>query len=168
MTKIMNDKYAGQGSAREHIMMFFAMSNKLKDLEMPLPIPTFTTTLCCLSHKVFDNFKFNYNGNDKKWSLTELIVKCSQEEERLRAEHEDFVNLISQGFNIGLFGEKRSQIHRTRATIRMRNRPMVAVPDQSRHIKWGGWRHIGLTLPSLPAPPLHFLTRSAGLAFATI
>jgi hypothetical protein len=39
MTEIMNDKYAGQGSASEHIMTFFAMSNKLKDLEMPLPDP---------------------------------------------------------------------------------------------------------------------------------
>jgi hypothetical protein len=28
-----------------------------------------------------------------------LIAKCSQEEEMLRAEHKDFVNLISQDFN---------------------------------------------------------------------
>jgi hypothetical protein len=48
---------------------------------------------------VFDNFKINYNGCDKKWNLGELIVKCSQEEERLRAGHKDFVNLISQDFN---------------------------------------------------------------------
>jgi hypothetical protein len=31
--------------------------------------------------------------------LAELIVKCSQEEERLRVEYKDFVNLISQYFN---------------------------------------------------------------------
>jgi hypothetical protein len=31
--------------------------------------------------------------------LAELIAKCSQEEERLRAEHKDFVNIISQDFN---------------------------------------------------------------------
>jgi hypothetical protein len=47
----------------------------------------------------FDNFKINYNGSDKKWNLTELIAKCSQEEERLMAEHKDFVNLVSQDFN---------------------------------------------------------------------
>jgi hypothetical protein len=48
---------------------------------------------------VFDNFKINYNGSEKKWNLDELIAKCSQEDERLRAEHKDFVNLISQEFN---------------------------------------------------------------------
>jgi hypothetical protein len=58
-----------------------------------------STTLCCRSPQFFDNFKINYNGSDKKWSLAELIVKCSQEEERLRVEHKDFVNLISQYFN---------------------------------------------------------------------
>jgi hypothetical protein len=31
--------------------------------------------------------------------LAELIAKCSQGEERLRAEHKDFVNLIRQDFN---------------------------------------------------------------------
>jgi hypothetical protein len=39
MTKMMNAKYTSQGSVREHIMKFIDMSNKLKDLVMPLPEP---------------------------------------------------------------------------------------------------------------------------------
>jgi hypothetical protein len=63
-----------------------------------------TWDLPCALHyvalpSVFDNFKINYNGNDKKWSLAKFIAKYRQEEERLRAEHKDFVNLISQDFN---------------------------------------------------------------------
>jgi hypothetical protein len=40
--------------------------------------------------------KFNYNGSDKNWTTAELIAKCSQEEEMLRIENKDYVNLISQ------------------------------------------------------------------------
>jgi hypothetical protein len=39
MTKMMNAKYTGQGSVREYIMKLIDMSNKSKDLDMPLPEP---------------------------------------------------------------------------------------------------------------------------------
>jgi hypothetical protein len=99
MTKMMNAKYMGQGSVGEHIMKLIDMSNKLKDLEMPLPEPYLVHYIMLSLPTIFDNFKINYNGSDKKWNLTKLITKCSQEEERLRVEHIDFVNLISQEFN---------------------------------------------------------------------
>jgi hypothetical protein len=99
MTKMMNAKYTGQGSVREHIMKLIDTSNKLKDLEMPLHEPYLVHYIMLSLPTVFDNFKINYNGSDKKWNLTELIAKYKQEEERLRAEHKNFVNLISQDFN---------------------------------------------------------------------
>ena len=37
MIKILQAKYDGQGSVREHIMKQIDMSNKLNDLKMPLP-----------------------------------------------------------------------------------------------------------------------------------
>ena len=96
MTKMMHAKYDGHGSVREHILKMIDMSNKLKDLEMPLSEPYLVHYIMLSLPAVFDSFKINYNGNDKKWSLAELIAKCSQEEERLRTENKDFVNLISQ------------------------------------------------------------------------
>jgi hypothetical protein len=99
MTKMRNVKYMGQGSVREHIMKLIDTSNKLKDLEMPLPKLYLIQYIMLLLRIVFDNFKINYNGSVKKWNLVELIAKCSREEERLRAEHKDFVNRISQDFN---------------------------------------------------------------------
>jgi hypothetical protein len=39
MTKKMHAKYDGHGSVREHILKIIDMSNKPKDLEMPLPDP---------------------------------------------------------------------------------------------------------------------------------
>jgi hypothetical protein len=53
---------------------------------------------------IFESYKINYNGSDKRWTTVELIAKCSQEEERVRAEIKDYVNLISQDL-------KRSFIH---------------------------------------------------------
>jgi hypothetical protein len=99
MTKMMNAKYMRQGSVREHIMKLIDMSNKLKDLEMPLPEPYLVYYIMLSLPTVFDNFKINYNGSNKRWNLAELIAKCNQEEERLRAEYKDFVNLISQYSN---------------------------------------------------------------------
>jgi hypothetical protein len=57
MTKMMNAKYTGQGSVREHIMKLIDMSNYLVHYIM-LSLPTF-----------IDNFKINYNGSVKKWKL---------------------------------------------------------------------------------------------------
>jgi hypothetical protein len=54
MTKMMNAKYTGQGSVWEHILKLIDTSNKLKDLEMPLPSLTLSTTLCCLSLQLQD------------------------------------------------------------------------------------------------------------------
>jgi hypothetical protein len=39
MTKMMHAKYDGRGSVRDHILKMIDMSNKLKDLKMPLPGP---------------------------------------------------------------------------------------------------------------------------------
>jgi hypothetical protein len=80
MIKMMNAKYTGQGSVREHIMKLIDISNKLKDLEMSLPEPYLVHYIMLSVPTVFNNFKINYNGSDKKWNLDELIAKCSQKE----------------------------------------------------------------------------------------
>jgi hypothetical protein len=96
LTKMMNAKYEGHGSVREHILKMIDMSNKLKDPEMPLPDPYVIHYILLSQPSIFENFKINYNGSDKKWTTTELIAKYSQEEERLRTENKDYVNLIFQ------------------------------------------------------------------------
>jgi hypothetical protein len=96
MTKMMHAKYDGCGCVREHILKMIDMSNKLKDLEMPLLEPYVIHYILLSLPSIFENVKINYNDSDKKWTTTELIVKCSQEEERLRTENKDHVNLISQ------------------------------------------------------------------------
>jgi hypothetical protein len=66
MTKMMNAKYTGQGSVREHIKKLIDTSNKLKDLEMPLLEPYLVHYIMLSLPTIFDNFKLNYNVSDKK------------------------------------------------------------------------------------------------------
>jgi hypothetical protein len=105
MTKMMHAKYDGRRSVHEHILTMIDMSNKLNDLEMPLPDPYVIHYILLSLPSIFENFKINYNGSDKKWTTSELIAKCSQEEERLRTENKDYVNLIThdlkKNFNHG-------------------------------------------------------------------
>jgi hypothetical protein len=71
------------------------MSNKLKDLKCPLSNPYVIHYVMMSLSPVFGNFKINYNSSDKKWTMTELIAKLSQEEEMLRAENDgNIVNFV--------------------------------------------------------------------------
>jgi hypothetical protein len=66
MTTMMNAKYTVQVSEREHIMNLIDMSNKLKDLEMPLSEPYLVHYIMLSLPTFFHSFKINYNGSDKK------------------------------------------------------------------------------------------------------
>jgi hypothetical protein len=87
MSKLMQAKYDGRGNVREHILKMIVMSNKLKDLECPLPESYVIHYIMISVPSYFGNFKINYNSSDKKWITTELIANLSQEEERLRTKN---------------------------------------------------------------------------------
>ena len=101
LSKLMNTKYDGQGSVREHIMRLVDLRDKLKDLNCPLNDEVLLHHVMLSLPSVFDPFKINYNGNDVKWYVDTLIANCSQEEERLRSEKGDYVNLVRQEWQKG-------------------------------------------------------------------
>jgi len=73
----------------------------LKDLECPLPNLYVMHYVMMSLPAAFGNFKINYNSTDKKWTMAELIVKLSQEEERLRTENDEHLVNFTKGFNSG-------------------------------------------------------------------
>lgn len=101
MSKMMQAKYDGCGNVREHVLKMIDMFNKLKDLECPLPNPYVMHYVMMSLPAAFGNFKINYNSSDKKWTMAELIVKLSQEEERLRTENDEHLVNFTKGFNSG-------------------------------------------------------------------
>jgi hypothetical protein len=58
MTNMMHAMYDGHGSVCEHILKMIDMSNKLKDLEMPLPDPYVFHYILLSLPSIFENFKF--------------------------------------------------------------------------------------------------------------
>jgi hypothetical protein len=101
MSKLMQAKYDGRGNVREHVLKMIDMSNKLKDLECPLPEPYVIHYIMMSLPPCFGNFKINYNSSDKKWTTAELIVKLSQEEERLRTENGGHLVNFAKGSSSG-------------------------------------------------------------------
>jgi hypothetical protein len=101
MRKLMQAKYDGCGNVREHVLKMIDMSNKLKNLECPLPEPHVIHYIMMSLLSCFGNFKINYNSSDKKWITAELIANSSQEEERLRTENGGHLINFTKGSSSG-------------------------------------------------------------------
>jgi hypothetical protein len=110
MSKLMQAKYDGCGNVCEHVLKMIDMSNKLKDLECPLPQSYVIHYIMMSLPSYFQNFKINYSSSDKKWTMAELIANLSQEEERLRTENDGHLVNFAKGSSSGhrKFGEKFS------------------------------------------------------------
>jgi hypothetical protein len=101
MSKLMHAKYDGRGNVREHILKMIDMSNKLKDLECPLPEPYVVHYIMMSLPSCLRNFKINCNSSDMKWTTAELIVNLSQEEEGLRIKNIGHHVNFAKGSNSG-------------------------------------------------------------------
>jgi hypothetical protein len=101
MSKLMQAKYDGRENVCEHILKMIDMSNKLKDLECPLPEPYVVHYIMMSLPSCFRNFKINYNSSDKRWTTAELIANLSQEEERLRTKNGGNLVNFTKGSSFG-------------------------------------------------------------------
>ncbi|KAF5788317.1 putative RNA-directed DNA polymerase [Helianthus annuus] len=84
--KMLTTKYEGTSGVREHIMMMSDMAHKLKGLDMEISDGFLVHFIMTSLPARFNAFKINYNTQKDKWSMSELIAMCVQEEERLKLE----------------------------------------------------------------------------------
>ncbi|KAI3816586.1 hypothetical protein L1987_16288 [Smallanthus sonchifolius] len=84
--KMLTTKYVGVSGVREHIMMMSDMAHKLKSMDMEISEGFLVHFIMTSLPTRFDAFKINYNTQKDKWSMSELIAMCVQEEERLKLE----------------------------------------------------------------------------------
>ena len=96
LSKLINIRYNGKENIREYIM---GMSNlsKLKALKLELSEEILVHFILIFLLPQYNPFKINYNIQREKWSLTELISHCVQEEERLIQEQTESAHLAFQG-----------------------------------------------------------------------
>ncbi|CAH9067950.1 unnamed protein product [Cuscuta europaea] len=93
--KMLMSKYDGVSGIREHIMKMSDMSNKLKSMDMEISEGFLVHFIMTSLPASYGPFKINYNTQKEKWTMSELIAMCVQEEERLKTEKPDVAHLTT-------------------------------------------------------------------------
>ncbi|KAK2969695.1 LOW QUALITY PROTEIN: hypothetical protein RJ640_000579, partial [Escallonia rubra] len=88
-TKMVTLKYSGSSGVREHILRMNDMASQLKGLDMKISKGFLVHFIMTSLPAQFGPFKINYNTQEEKWKMSELIFMCVQEEERLKSEQPD-------------------------------------------------------------------------------
>ena len=76
--------YSGKGNIKEYIMKMSNLVSKLKTLKLKLSEKILVHFILISLPPQYNPFKINFNAQREKWSLTELISHCVQEEKRLK------------------------------------------------------------------------------------
>jgi len=99
-------RFDGQGSVREHILRMADRVYQLRNLKKDLPDDYLVHVAVNSLPREYDTFKVNYNSQDKKWSVNELIAHCVQEEERLKQGKTEYAH-------VAVHGPKRKNLKRS-------------------------------------------------------
>ena len=76
--------YKWKETIREYIMEMSNLVTRLKALKLELSEDILVHLVLISLPTQFSPFKINYNTQNEKWTLNELIAQCVQEEERLK------------------------------------------------------------------------------------
>ncbi|XP_076953600.1 uncharacterized protein LOC143627723 [Bidens hawaiensis] len=82
--KLVTTKYDGRSGIRGHIMMMNDMAHKLKVLDMEISDGFLVHFIMTSLPATYEAFKINYNTHMEKWTISELIAMCVQEEKCMK------------------------------------------------------------------------------------
>ena len=83
MTKMCSMKFNITKGVREHIMLMWDITARLKSLEIEMSESFLVHFILYSLPSEFGPFKISYNTHKEKWSINELLTMCVQEEGRL-------------------------------------------------------------------------------------
>ena len=96
MEKFVNMRYDGTGGVREYFLKMVTIATRLSELQC-LVADTFLVNHALNSlPSHFDALKTSYNTQKENWDINTLISICAQEEERMKREISENVNLVNQ------------------------------------------------------------------------
>jgi hypothetical protein len=95
MGKLMGMRYDGIGGIREFIMKMANVANRLSKLKISVPDTFLVHQILGILPSQFNQLKTSYNTQKEVWSINELISFCAQEEERMRRETGETMNVVS-------------------------------------------------------------------------
>ncbi|KAJ0610644.1 putative transcription factor interactor and regulator CCHC(Zn) family [Helianthus annuus] len=125
---LVTTKYDGRSGIREHIMMMHDMANKLKGLEMEISDGFLVHFIITSLPSSYEAFKINYNTQKEKWTMSELVAMCVQEEERMKKDHTtDVANFTTSNSN------KRKHNHQRKDASKVQKpNPNTSAPSSSK------------------------------------
>ncbi|XP_076951276.1 uncharacterized protein LOC143624548 [Bidens hawaiensis] len=89
--KLVTTKYDGRSGMRGHIMMMNDMAHKLMGLDMEISDGFLVHFIMTFLPAAYEAFKINYNTQKDKWTMSELIAMCVQEEEHMKMAKPDYL-----------------------------------------------------------------------------
>jgi hypothetical protein len=113
MDKLINIRYDVNMNVHDHIMEIVNIVAKLKDLKMGVSDDFIAHFIIRSLPPYYEDLKVNYITLKEKWSLSDLIAMCVQEEERLKAKRRHAVNYVGMGRTMG------------KGTIRVRRKVII-------------------------------------------
>ncbi|XP_076936957.1 uncharacterized protein LOC143604327 [Bidens hawaiensis] len=97
--KMVTTKYDGKSGIRGHIMMMNDMAHKLKGLDMEISDGFLVHFIMTSLPAAYEVFKINYKTQKDKWTMSELIAMCVQEEERMKMDKPEVAYLATSSKN---------------------------------------------------------------------
>ena len=95
LSKLVSMLYKRKENIREYIMEMFNLVTRLKALKLELSKDKLVHLVLISLPIQFSPFKISYNRQKEKWTPSELIAQCVQEDERLKQEKIESVHLAS-------------------------------------------------------------------------
>ena len=99
--------YKRKENIREYIMEMFNLVTRLKALKLELSKDKLVHLVLISLPIQFSPFKISYNRQKEKWTPSELIAQCVQEDERLKQEKIESVHLASTSQGYGTSKKRR-------------------------------------------------------------
>ncbi|KAM5546530.1 hypothetical protein ABKV19_002356 [Rosa sericea] len=97
LNKLMNTRYTGSGTAREHILKFVDYAAKLRTLKNPVSDEMIIHHVLNSLPPSFEHLNTTYLAQKDKWNINELISICVQVDDRIKKEKgEKVVNLTGK------------------------------------------------------------------------
>ncbi|XP_076883219.1 uncharacterized protein LOC143531918 [Bidens hawaiensis] len=93
--KLVTTKYDGRSGIHGHIMMMNDMTHKLKGLDMEISDGLLVHFIMTSLPAAYEAFKINYNTQKDKWTMSELIAMCVQEEECMKMDKPQIAHLAT-------------------------------------------------------------------------
>jgi hypothetical protein len=90
--RLIDEMYDPTGSLREHIMRKVNIAAKRKTMEMEISEGFLVHFIMSSLPTEFSSFTITDNAMDLKRGMTEMMARCVEEEERLKADRNGHVN----------------------------------------------------------------------------